>query len=99
MEFASSTDSQTAMRGVQSDTPNRVQDLVMNLANLIYEQRNTVVRWVLGYKRVEGNEMADLFANEATRSRSYSDPSKKAAGMERVCASYLKRRATEAGRR
>ena len=52
------------MRRIQNDTPGPGQDMaieIIELAGSLYDQGNErVVRWIPGYREIEGNELADL---------------------------------------
>ena len=64
------------------------------LASGIYEQGNTLtVQWMPGHEEVTDSEIADTFARKAASEKSPDIESRKA--MERVSASFLKRRAAE----
>ena len=70
-DFAILSDSQAAMRRIQSDEPGPRQDMaakIIELASKLYEQGNITAKWVPGHKGVTGNEIAMLSCPTGTRS-------------------------------
>lgn len=67
--FTIVTDSQAAMKRVETDSPGSGRDMaieIIDLASKLYEQENTLtVRWVPGHCGIIGNQIAD--AEKAAR--------------------------------
>ena len=71
--YTISSNSQAAMRRVQSDAPGPGQDIAMEIIDLSRAPRDqdnyATIRWVPGHRNVEGNELGNQFARAAESQR------------------------------